>query len=128
MESANSPVTMLHCMSAIRHVTEYVNPGQTPAMVTDQSLYTLSKRLQWIFCDTDIAEDKFLVMSGVVHTEKMLWTTSGDWLESSGLTTAITNAGVATSGTAQSSIGAAHICQAWWWRRQDRVLCCKINA
>ena len=48
-ESANSPVTMLHCMSTIRRATAYLNPGQTPIMVADQPLYTLSKRLHWNF-------------------------------------------------------------------------------
>lgn len=110
-ESANSPITTLHCMKTIKRATEYLNPGQTPVMVADQPLYTLAKRLQWKFSDTDIAEDKYLVMLGAMHTEKMLWTVSGDWLEYSGWTTAITNSGVATSGTAQSFIGASHICR-----------------
>ena len=106
---------MIYCMSTIRRTTEYVNPGQIPVMVADPPLYTLSKRLQWKFCDTDIAEDKFLIMPGVMRTEEMLWTPSGDWLDHSNTKTA-----VATSGSAQSFIGAAHICRTWWGLRQDR--------
>ena len=46
-----------------------------------------------------------------MHTEKMLWGVSGDWLDGSGWVTAITNSGVATSGKAQSFIGVHHICR-----------------
>lgn len=110
-ESSNSPTTMFHSMKIICFITENLNPGQTPVMVVDQPLFTLAKRLQWKFNDTYIAEDRFLVMLGAMHIEKMLWTVSGDWLDGSGWTTAITNSCVATSGTAQSLIGASHICR-----------------
>ncbi|KAG7154907.1 hypothetical protein Hamer_G025632 [Homarus americanus] len=44
--SANSPITMLYSTKTIRRATEYLNPGQTPIVVADQSLFTLAKRLQ----------------------------------------------------------------------------------
>ena len=80
-------------------------------MVADQPLYTLAKKLQWKFPDTEYGEDSFLVMLGPMHTEKMLWSVSGNWLDGSGWTTAVTNSGIATSGRAQSYIGVHHICR-----------------
>jgi hypothetical protein len=45
-----------------------------------------------------------------MHTEKMLWSVSGDWLDGRGWTTALTNSGISTSGKAHSFIGVQHIC------------------
>ena len=50
-------------------------------------------------------------MIGALHTENMLWSVSGDSLCESGWTTVVTNSGVSTSGTAESYIGASHICR-----------------
>ena len=41
----------------------------------------------------------------------MLRNVSGDWLDNSGWTTALTNSGITTSGKAQSFIGVYHICR-----------------
>ena len=46
-----------------------------------------------------------------MHTEKMLWGVSGDWLDGSGLVTALTNSAIISSGKAQSFIGVHHICR-----------------
>ena len=73
-------------MSTICRATEYVNPGLIPVF---SNICITKLALQCKFCDTDIAEDKFLIMPGVMRTEEMVWTTSGDWLECSGWTTAI---------------------------------------
>ena len=80
-------------------------------MVADQPLFTLAKKLQWKFHDSGYGEDSFLVMLGPMHTEKMLWSVSGDCLDGSGWTTALTNSGNSTSGKAQSFIGVHHICR-----------------
>ena len=45
-------------------------------------------------------------MLGVMHTEKMLWSVSGDWLECSGWTTVVTN-----STTTDSFLSTSHICK-----------------
>ena len=111
MDTANSPMTIMHCMKIIKRTTEYLNPGQTPVIVADQPLFTIAKRLQWEYHDSAVSEDNYLVMLGAMHIEKMLWTVSGDWLQCSGWTTAIHNSAVATSGTAQSFLGATHICR-----------------
>ena len=110
-ESAHSPTTVLHCMQVIIKTTNHLNTGQTPVMAVDQPLYAIAKRLQWQFPQSSIAEDKFLVMLGAMHVEKVLWTCAGDWLESSGWTTIIINAGITSSGSAQSMLKASHICR-----------------
>ena len=80
-------------------------------MVADQPLYTMVKRLQWQCAHPSIAEDKFVVMLGAMHIEKVLWTCAGDWLEGSGWTTIIVNAAITTSGSAQSMLKSSHICR-----------------
>ena len=80
-------------------------------MSCDQPIYTIDKKLQWKYPDSVIGEDKFICMIGGLHVEKMLWCVSGDWLDGSGWTTLVSNSGVSKSGTAESHIGASHICQ-----------------
>ena len=60
---------------------------------------------------TELGEDSFLVTLGAMHTEKMLWDVSGDWLDGSGWVTALTNSGIVSSGKAQPFIGVHHICR-----------------
>ena len=50
-----------------------------------------------------------MVMFGGLHIEMALWTTLGDLLDSSGWTTALCEAGIATSGTADSFLKASHL-------------------
>ena len=47
-----------------------------------------------------------------MHTEKVGYQILGDWLDGSGWTTILTNAGVLTTGTANSLINVSHICRA----------------
>lgn len=110
-ESSNSPIMVWHGMKVLHRAISYLNPGQTPVMEADQPLFTLAKKLQWKFPHTELGENSFLVTLGAMHTEKMLWNVSGDWLDGSGWTTAITNSGISTSGKAQSFISVHHICR-----------------
>ena len=110
-EPSNSPIMVWHGMKVLQRAINYINPGQTPVMEADQPLFTLAKKLQWKFPQSDHGEDSFLVTLGAMHTEKMLWSLSGDWLNGSGWTTALTNSGISTSGKAESFIGVHHICR-----------------
>ena len=49
-----------------------------------------------------------MIMLGGMHTEMALWNTLGDVLEGSGWTAALTQADVASSGTADSYLKATH--------------------
>lgn len=48
-------------------------------------------------------------MFGGLHIEMAMWTTYGDYLEGSGWTNALTEAGIASSGTADSFLKASHV-------------------
>ena len=107
-EPAHSPMMVFHGMNIIAAATKQLNPGQTPVMVADQPLFTLAKKIQLKFSDT-LGEDKFVVMLGALHIEKMLYEILGDWLEGSGWTTLLSVSGVASSGVADSSIKVTHL-------------------
>lgn len=63
---------------------------------------------QWNWPHTH-GEDKYVVMFGGLHIEMAMWKTFGDFLEASGWTTALIQAGIASSGTADSFLQAAHL-------------------
>ena len=46
-ESPNSPAMVWHEMKVLSQAINNINPGQTPVIVADQSLFTLAKKLQW---------------------------------------------------------------------------------
>ena len=48
-------------------------------------------------------------MLGVLHTEMAIWKTYGDYLDDSGWTNALTQAGVASPGTADSYLKASRL-------------------
>ena len=50
-----------------------------------------------------------MVMFGGLHIEMALWNSIGEFLEGSGWTNALSEAGVATSGTADSFLKASHL-------------------
>ena len=107
-EAAHSPMMVFHGMNIVAAVTKQLNPGQTPVMVVDQLLFTLAEKIQWKFSDI-LGEDKFVVMLGALHTEKMLYEVLGDWLEGSGWTSLLSVGGVASSGVANSMIKVTHL-------------------
>ncbi len=107
-ESAHSPLMVYHGMNVICAVTNHINPGQTPVMVVDQPLFTIAKKIQWKYSD-ELGENKFVVMLGAMHTEKMLYDSLGDWLDGSGWTSLLTSSGVVSGGVAQSFVNVSHL-------------------
>ena len=77
-------------------------------MAFDAPLFALAKFVQWKWPVTH-GEEKFIAMFGGLHTEMAMWTTYGDYLEGSGWTNALIQAGVASSGTADSFLKASHL-------------------
>ena len=92
-ESAHSATTIHHCMKLIKDTTHYLNEGQTPIMVVDQPIYKLAKSIQFAHAET-LGEDKFIVMMGAMHIEKMLYEMLGQWLDGTGWTTVLSNSGI----------------------------------
>ena len=99
---------MYHSLRFANETTTFLNAGQTPILEADQPLYALCKQLQWKYPDT-VGEKKCLLMIGAMHKEKMIYSLLGDWLSGSGWTVALAKACMATSSTAESFLGVAHI-------------------
>ena len=97
-----------HGVNVLRWATEYLNPGQIPVMTFDTPLFALAKFIQWKWPDTH-GEDKFVTMLGGLHIEMAMWKTYGDYLDGSGWTNALVQAGIASSGTADSFLKVSHL-------------------
>ena len=95
-------------MNVLKEITDYLNPGQILVMEVDQPLFALAKYAKWSWPQT-LGEDKFVVMFGGLHIEMAIWDTIGDFLNCSGWTAALCEAGVATSGIADSFLKALHL-------------------
>lgn len=107
-EKAASISMVKHGMDVLRQVTEYLNPGQIPVIAVDQPLYTIVKYVQWKWPETH-GESVYVAMLGGLHIEMALWSLCGDLLESSGWTTALSDSGVASAGTADSFLRVSHL-------------------
>ena len=107
-EKAATLSMIKHGMDIQQQITSHLNPGQIPITTFDQPLFALAKTVQWRWPESH-GEKKHVVMFGGLHIEMALWTTLGDLLDSSGWTTALCEAGIATSGTADSFLKASHL-------------------
>ena len=107
-EKAATVAMMKHGMFVIKEATEFLNPGQIAVTVCDQPLFAIAKVVQWNWPATH-RENIHVVMLGGLQIEMVLWTMCGDLLAASGWTTALTEAGIASSGTSDSSLKVAHL-------------------
>ena len=109
-EKADSPAMIKHGMDVIKNITEFLNPSQIPVMTCDCPIFAKAKYIQWTWPSL-YGEDKFVDMFGGLHFEIALWNMLGDYmyLANSGWTTPLLEAGVATSGTAESFLTASHL-------------------
>jgi hypothetical protein len=112
-DEAHSVAMIRHSMDVIKRAVDILNPGQVPVITVDQPLYTLAKQIQWSWPQTH-GEDYFIILFGGFHIEKASFNTLGDLLACSGWTEALVQAGVATPGTADSFIKAAHVTRTRW--------------
>lgn len=107
-EKAATPAMVKHGMDVLRQSITFLNPGQIPVMAVDQPLFALAKLVQWRYPTTH-GENNYVVMFGGLHMEMALWNTLGDLLEKSGWTTALADADVASSGTADAFLKVSHL-------------------
>ena len=107
-EKAATVAMMKHGMHVQKKATEFLNPGQIPVTVCDQPLFAIAKFVQWNWPATH-GEDVHVVMLRGLHIEMALWSLCGDLLDASGWTTALTEAGIASSGTSDSFLRVAHL-------------------
>ena len=111
LEKADTPAMVKHGMSLAQAITAYLNPDQIPVLACDQPIFAQCKYIQWKWPGI-YGENKMIIMLGGLHVEKALWYSVGDLLAFSGWTEALTEADVATSGTAESFLKASHITRA----------------
>jgi len=76
-------------------------------MAFDAPLFALAKFVQWKWPETH-GENKFIAIFGGLHIEMAIRRTYGD-LEESGWTSALMQAGIATTGTADSFLKVSHL-------------------
>lgn len=121
-DQAKSAAMIRHSMDVIKKAVTILNPDQVPVITVDQPLYTLAKQIQWSWPATH-GEGHFIVMFGGLHIEMVALKVLGDLLEGSGWTGALVQAGVATPGTADSFLKAAHVTRT---RRAHQVTACSL--
>lgn len=99
----------------------FLNPGQIPIIAADQPLYAIAKQIQWVW--PEYGEDKFVIMFGGFHIEKAALGSLGSLLQDSGWTSALVEAGVASSGTAESFLCASSVTKT---RKAHKVTACSL--
>lgn len=94
-ENAHSLAMALHSMNIVQSAVHHVNYSQTPVIAVNHPLFALAKQIQWTLVNSH-GEDKFVVMFGGLHIEMTAFKVLGKWLDGSGWTEIVTNAGVAS--------------------------------
>ena len=120
-DQAHSVATLKHAMKNIRDTVAFLNPGQIPIIAADQPLYVLLKQIQWKW--PAYGEDKFVIMFGGLHIKMAALKSLGTLLEDSGWTSAIVEAGLASSGTAESFLTASSITKT---RQAHQITACTL--
>lgn len=110
-------------MNKVRDAIAYLNPDQVPVITADQPIYALAKQIQWHWPDL-YGEDKFVVMFGCLHIEMAAFRSLGTLLQSSGWTGALVEAGVASSGTANSFLSTSSVTRT---RHMHNVTACCLH-
>ena len=121
-DHAHSIATIKHAMKKIREGVEFLNPGQVPVLTADQPLYALAKQIQWYWPD-EYGEDKYVIMFGGLHIKMTALKSIGSMLEDSGWTSALVEADVASSGTADSFLSATNVTRT---RQAHQVTACTL--
>jgi len=90
-DEAHSIATVKHVLEKIKETVQFLNPGQTPVVAAEYG------------------EDKVVMMFGGLHIEMAALKSVGSLLKDSGWTSAPVEAGVASSGTAESHLSASNV-------------------
>ena len=99
---------MKHAMQKVKEATFYLNQDQVPVVTVDPPLFAIAKQIQWQWPET-FGEDKFVVILGGLHIEMAAFKAIGNLLKESGWTAVLTEAGIASSGTAESFLTASSV-------------------
>ena len=107
-DNAKSVAIIAHAMDVIKSCVHHLNPRQVPVIALDQPLHTVAEQIQWNFKEK-YEEDKSVIMFGGLHIEMGFLKLIGTWLDGSGWTTALVDANIASSGTAELFIKATSV-------------------
>ena len=72
-----------HGMKMMMKATEHANPGQIPVLVADSPIYTILKKLQWLYPD-EVGESKNVIFLGMLHLEMAVQECGGKLMGGSG--------------------------------------------
>ena len=122
-DEAKSPAIIIHTMNISKNCIQRLNPGQTPVIAMDQPLFAVAKQIQWHWPE-HYGEKYFVIMFGGLHIEMDFMKAIGSWLCDSGWTIALTDAGVASPGSAESFLKASKITRT---RRAHQVTACSLH-
>ena len=107
-EQANSVATVRHVMDKVKETLAYLNSDQIPVITADQPIFAVLKQVQWQWPE-QYSEDKFVIMFGGLHIERASLKSNCTLLQSSGWLSSIVEAGIASSGTAESFLSASSV-------------------
>ena len=107
-EEAASAAMICHAIDVITKAVDFLNQERVPVLACDQPLYAIAKKVQWNF-RTVYSEKKLVVMFGGFHTELAALKALGSWIEYSGWTSVLVQAGMTTPGIADSFLKALHV-------------------
>ena len=119
---AASPAMICQTMDVVVKAVNYLNPGQTPVLACDQPIYAMAKKIQWNWPST-YGESSIVMMFGGLHTELAALKALGTWIEGSGWTSALVQAGITTPGTADSFLKASHVSRT---RHAHQITACAL--
>ena len=91
-------------MNVIKSAIQYISPRQIPVITLDQPLFAIAKQIQWNW-PASHGENQFVITSKWLYSKFF----SGNWLDGSGWTSVIVDAGVTSTDVADSFIKASHL-------------------
>jgi hypothetical protein len=95
-------------MAKIKDVVAFLNPGQVSVVAADQPIFALAKQIQWEW-PTQLGTDKMVIMFDGLYIEMAALKSIGTLLKTSGWTSALVEAEIATIGTAESYLYASSV-------------------
>ena len=111
-----------HTMDVVIKAVTYLSPGQTSVLACDQPIYAMAKKIQWNWPATN-GESSIVMMFGGLHTELAALKALGTWIEGSGWTSALVQAGITTPGTADSFLKESHVSRT---RHAHQITACAL--
>ena len=124
-EKAASWAMQKHGLKVICSAIEKLNPGQIPVVCGDQPIYAILKQIQWQY--NDYNESKIVILLGGLHIELHHWGLLGKLLMASGWDEALFEAGITTSGRANSILHATHLKRCRYMHEVSVIVFCKLR-